>query len=141
MMIEFPSDIPKPCIIQAAADYQVPPSVLYAIRVVEGGKIGECGANTNGTIDCGPFRINTSWMDRLYRQEKITQDAITNDACIAVRCAAYIVRYGINHEGDFWRGLGNYHSKTPSKNALYVSQIAPIAVSFDARLKLLGWYK
>lgn len=141
MAIDLPPDLPTACVFQAAKDYQIPPSILYAIRAVEGGKVGDCGLNTDGTTDCGIMRINSKWVERFNRQEGLTSQAIANNVCVSVRCAAYVVRFGINRRGEFWRGVGDFHSRTPSKNALYVSQVAPLAYAFESKLRQLGWVK
>ncbi|MEI7610529.1 MAG: hypothetical protein WCJ64_24375, partial [Rhodospirillaceae bacterium] len=55
------------CIDGAARQQQVPREILYAIGVVEGGKVGEIAHNTNGSYDIGVFQINSHWLGMLAR--------------------------------------------------------------------------
>jgi hypothetical protein len=139
MPLTLPNDIPVTCVFEAAADFQIPPSVLYAIRKAEGGTIGKSNPNTNGTRDYGPMQINTVWVNKLNRSEGVTADAIASSPCIAIRSAAYVLRYEINQVGDFWSGVGNYHSKTLHRNVSYRTRVYQYAVQFDENLRLRGW--
>lgn len=135
MTPDLPPDVPRTCLIRAAIDYQVPPSVLLAIRKIENGTAGTCGTNTNGTKDCGTMRINTVWIREFNRTENLSEETITNDPCVSLRCAAYIIRYEWNRTGDFWKGVGNLHSRTPSRNALYLAQVVPLARQYEDAIK------
>ncbi len=53
------------CIDRAALDQQVPREILYAIGVVEGGKVGDIVYNKNGSYDLGVFQINSHWLGML----------------------------------------------------------------------------
>jgi hypothetical protein len=139
MFIDLPNDLPPACVFQAAADYQIPPSVLYAIRKAEGGTLGKSNRNTNGTRDYGPMQINTVWVNRFNRSEGLTADRIAGAPCIAVRSAAYVLRFEINQVDDFWLGVGNYHSHTPFRNESYRAKIYEYAVQFDTLMRQKGW--
>ncbi len=136
----LPPDLPAACVFQAAADYQLPPAVLYAIRKVEGGTLGKSNGNTNGTRDYGPMQINTVWINRFKQNENLTAEVVASNPCIAIRSAAYVLRWELNRTGtDFWRGVGNYHSKTPALNLVYRQKIQAHAIRYDQHLRKIGW--
>ncbi|MDB5798427.1 MAG: lytic transglycosylase [Paucimonas sp.] len=140
MSLALPPDLPPACLFQAAADYQVPPAVLYAIRKVEGGTLGKSNPNTNGTRDYGPMQINTVWIKRFQQNENLTAEVVASQPCIAIRSAAYVLRFELNRTGaDFWRGVGNYHSKTPERNQAYRQKVYQHALRYDQHLRSIGW--
>lgn len=113
-----------PCLVQAANDYAIPVRAMLALLRTEGGKPGTLSANTNGTIDHGPFQINTVWTKRFTEQFGVTADMLTRDFCWSARAGAYILRYEINQAGgSFWDGVGHYHSRTPSLKHRYIAQV------------------
>jgi len=112
------------CLIQAADEYSLPPRVLVAMLLTEGGQIGSVSKNKDGTLDHGPFQINTVWTRRLEVQFGVTASLITRDFCWSARAAAYIVRYEINRaNGSFWDGVGHYHSHTPEFKYPYIQRV------------------
>jgi len=117
---DIPPEIPA-CIMQAAEDYSVPARALIALFMTEGGRIGSANRNTNGTYDYGPMQINTVWVNHFNKNFGITAEMLQNDFCFAMRAAAYILRYEINQAGgDFWQGIGHYHSRNPDYKARYI---------------------
>lgn len=111
------------CMNEASQRYQLPVRVLVAIQKTEGGKLGQRVKNKNGTYDHGPFQINTVWMQR-FSKFGYTPDILTNNFCASAYASAYIIRYEINNAGgDFWKGVGNYHSKTPVHHNKYVQTV------------------
>lgn len=118
-----PPDIPA-CVREAAEDYSLPLRGLIALWLTEGGKTGMQNSNTNKTVDHGPMQINTVWTNKLSKDFGVTSDMLTNDFCWSMRAAAYILRYEINLAGgDFWEGVGHYHSRTPELKAGYISRV------------------
>ena len=140
MTVDLPADLPAICVFQAAADYQVPPAVLYAIRKVEGGTLGKSSLNANGTRDYRPMQINTVWIQRFHRNEGLTAEQVASQPCIAIRSAAYVLRFELNQSApDFWRGVGNYHSRTPRRNLDYRQKVHRWAQHYDQILRQRGW--
>jgi hypothetical protein len=118
-----PPSVPA-CVMQAAADYTLPPRALLAVWVTEGGKPGTVSRNRNGTADHGPFQINSTWVNRLSAQYGVTADILIHDLCWSARAAAYILRYEINAAGgSFWDGIGHYHSRTPALKRGYIARV------------------
>lgn len=118
-----PVNIPK-CVIQSSVDYSIPVRLILAIQKTEGGKIGMKNKNRNGTYDYGVMQINTIWINKLKNQFKIDEEMVMNDYCLSVRTAAYILRYEINLEkGNFWSGIGHYHSRTKHLKDAYIMKV------------------
>lgn len=124
--IALPARIPTQCLERSASDYEINPMVLLAMLKVESNAaVGAIRKNTNGTYDLGPAQFNTgSWAARLEKEYGISRQAIMNDMCQAIRAMAYVVRVEIDRVGgDLWRGIGNYHSRTPAKHRAYVQRV------------------
>ena len=118
------------CYVQAAVDYRLPLGILPAIAKVEGGEAGMSSQNTNGTRDHGHMQINDVWM-RHFAQKGADIAAIKNDVCMSIKAAAYILRVEIDRAGDFWMGVGRYHSRTPHLHQRYLSKVAPLAAQLE----------
>ncbi|WP_235389940.1 lytic transglycosylase domain-containing protein [Pseudomonas oryzihabitans] len=119
------------CMVEAARDYSIPLRGLISVWLTEGGKLGTLSPNKNGTIDHGPFQINTVWTDYLAKNFGVTKEVLTNDFCWSARAAAYILRYEINLAGgDFWEGVGHYHSRTPKFKYPYIAKVYNYSLRF-----------
>jgi hypothetical protein len=117
--------------VQAASEYSLPLRGLLAILLTEGGMPGTLSKNANGTIDHGPFQINTGWARRLEREFGVTASMLTHDFCWSARAAAYIVRYEINlANGSFWDGIGHYHSRTQKFKEAYIQRVYKNSLRF-----------
>jgi hypothetical protein len=92
-------------------------------------------SNSNGTKDYGVTQINTVWMSYFQRNFGITSSQFTDNACLAVNGSAYIIRYEINASGNFWKGVGNYHSRTPGEHDRYVTRVAQEAQRFGCQIR------
>lgn len=117
------------CIAGAALTYQLAVPVLDTILKVEGGRIGVCTVNVNGTHDCGPAQINAeTWVPRfamqLRRSTSDVFDALRDNGCFNIYAAAYIVRVKvIEAKGNVWDGLGRYNSATPALKHAYQQKL------------------
>lgn len=119
-MIDLPPVVPvtEQCVAEAAARFDLPTTVLYSILKVEGGKVGKTNKNTNGTYDMGPMQINSIWLPTFSKY--LSKHEIINDGCKNVLAGAWILKANIVRvHGDFWRGVGNYHSRTKGLNERY----------------------
>lgn len=129
-MLPAPIDVPT-CMVQAAINYTLPLRGLLAVWLTEGGRLGTESKNKNKTTDYGPMQINTVWANRLQLEFGVTKEMITNDFCWSVRAAAYILRYEINlADGNFWDGVGHYHSRTPHIKARYIADVYQNSLKF-----------
>lgn len=116
------------CIVQAAQTYTVPVLGLLAVWATEGGRTGAVSHNTNGSLDHGSFQINSFWTDKFAKWFGVPRERIRDDFCMNARAAAYVLRYEINRAGgDFWQGVGAYHSPTPSKAERYRMKVKKAA--------------
>jgi hypothetical protein len=116
------------CLLAVAQYYSLPPTILDTIVAVETGHSATQEAspgtdvvtnNRNGTHDHGPGGINDVWMPELAAKTGLDPDTLTTrldeDYCYNVGIVGYILRLRINDaDGDFWKGVGWYHSKTPA---------------------------
>jgi len=135
----MPAQTFESCVAAAEQKYQVPGCILHAVHEIESSGDLEPGlvrSNTNGTQDFGVTQINTVWIQYFERNFGLTQAAFANNACLAVNGSAYIIRYEINSSGgDFWRGVGNYHSRSAVEHARYVTDVAREAQRYGCQIR------
>lgn len=111
------------CSIAAAAKYHVPANILLAISEKENGRPGQWVRNKNGTRDVGPLQFNTAYLVSLARYG-ITPAHVAAAGCYAYDLAAWRLRQHIMHDrGDLWQRVSNFHSRTPSHNERYRSDL------------------
>lgn len=116
------------CIQAAAALHRVPPGVIAVLLSVEGGSIGRVSANTNDTVDIGPMQINQIHLPTIARRWNTTpaaaREALFNNFCANVEAGAWILRREIDGAGgDFWEGVGRYHSRTETYKTRYLRKV------------------
>ena len=110
--------------VATAAFYHLPPRVLPAIQVIEGGRVGSVSQNANGSFDLGVMQVNTLWLGPLARATGLSKDEVQRrlirDACFNIAASGAILRTYLNEErGDLMRAIGDYHSHTPARNTRY----------------------
>ena len=126
----MPVPLTAACIAVAASMLQVPEPALWTILKVEGGRVGVCTADANGTHDCGPAQVNTeTWTPRLSRMLRRPQDsvrdALRDDGCFNIWVAAYVLRVKLaDAGGDAWEAAGRYNSATPMFKLAYQKRLA-----------------
>ena len=125
------------CILAAAAAHRVPPAVLVILLNVEGGQLGRVSGNTNATVDIGPMQVNEIWLPDLARHWRTSVpqafEALRDDLCFNVEGGAWILRRGLDEvRGDFWEGVGTYHSHDPSHKADYLRKVLVQALRLQA---------
>lgn len=128
----FPQAIMS-CVSAAAVEYSVPRILLLAIIKAESsGNIKAVNLNRNGTRDVGPMQINTVWSQHLENRYGIMNAShhLRNNYCYNIRVGAWILKtelgdIDIKHvdPNEYWRRVGNYHSKTPKFNQIYRSKV------------------
>jgi hypothetical protein len=116
------------CITAAAKVYRLPPAVLVILLNVERGSLGRVSRNTNGTVDIGPIQVNQIWLPELAAHWRAsiadTYRALRDNFCANVEAGAWILRRGLDEaHGDFWEGVGYYHSHTPEHKARYLRDV------------------
>lgn len=130
-MIDLPPQMPDSmpvqekvldqCIVVAAKHFNINPLIIKAIARVEGGGIGTLSKNSNGTYDMGVMQINTIHLPAIKRAyPSITWKDITYKPCVNIGVGTWILRKRLDETDDFWRGVANYHSKTPKYRDRYL---------------------
>lgn len=111
------------CIVQAANYRGIQPQLLKAIAIQESGlNVNAVNrSNKNGTVDHGPFQINSGWLPQL-RKRGITE-AQLYDPCISAYIAAWILKQEINRHGATWRAVGAYNSPTEVNRQRYAGYV------------------
>lgn len=124
------------CIVTASRKYGIYPLVIMSIMKVEGGKIGTLSKNSNGTFDLGPMQINTVNLPELKDEfPGLTWKHVAYDLCTNIYVGTYFLSQKVKEADDYWEGVGNYHSKTPSLRKRYLSKVVP------AYKNLVEYYK
>jgi hypothetical protein len=118
----------KGCLDAAADVYRLPPAVLVVLLNVEGGSLGHVSPNTNATVDIGPMQINQIWIPQVAAHWHATTSAtflaLRDNFCANVEAGAWILRRGLDEaHGDFWQGVGTYHSHDPEHKAIYLRSV------------------
>lgn len=113
----------RACVYPAARHYQIHPMYVRAIVRWENGPVGGYTTNTDGSIDVGPMGINSIHLQELSRSG-ISLAILMRDSCLNVYIGTWLLRREIDRAGgDIWKGIGNYHSRTPSKHWEYRAYI------------------
>ena len=118
----------KGCLDAAADVHRVPPAVLVVLLNVEGGSLGHVSPNTNATVDIGPMQVNQIWIPQVaahwHATPAATFVALRDNFCANVEAGAWILRQGLDAaHGDFWQGVGYYHSHDPAHRATYLRSV------------------
>jgi hypothetical protein len=116
------------CIETAASVYRLPPAVILILLSVEDGSLGRISQNTNQTVDIGPMQINSIWVPAVAKHWKAspsaTYAALRDSFCANVEAGTWILRQAMDEaHGDFWGGVGFYHSRDPSYQADYLRKV------------------
>lgn len=125
------------CLQAAASTYRLSPVVLVILLHVEGGQLGRVSGNPNTTVDIGPMQVNEIWLPDIARHwhASVPQSflALRDNFCANVEGAAWILRQGLDEaRGDFWSGVGYYHSHTPVHKAAYLRKVLDQALRLQA---------
>ncbi len=125
----------RACLLVAADAHGLPPAMLVILLKVEGGTLGRVSQNTNDTVDIGPMQVNTIWVPKLAARWRTTPAAafaaLRDSLCANLEGGAWILRQALDEaRGDFWRGVGLYHSHTTAYSDRYLRKV------LDASLRL-----
>jgi soluble lytic murein transglycosylase-like protein len=116
------------CIESAASVYRLSPAVILILLSVEDGSLGRISQNTNQTVDIGPMQVNSIWVPAVAKHWRAsphdTYVALRDDFCANVEAGTWILRQAMDEaHGDFWGGVGLYHSRDPSYQADYLRKV------------------
>ncbi|GGF27583.1 hypothetical protein GCM10011611_37000 [Aliidongia dinghuensis] len=119
------------CIYLAAEAAKLPPPILMTVLTVEAGHEGTHAHNSNGTEDYGPGQINTVWIGEIAqairRSPEETRALLQYDGCFNIRVTATLLRRQINAAGEFWTGVGWYHSRNKAESLRYIRRVIATA--------------
>ena len=98
------------CWKEAGARYQIDPTLLRAIAIVESGLNPQAfHINRNGTYDIGIMQINNIHLPRLSKFG-ITRKNLLNDPCVSIMTGAWILSEFIERSGYNWNAVGAYNA-------------------------------
>ena len=125
------------CLKAAGAAHGLSPVVLVILLHVEGGRLGRVSGNTNATVDIGPMQVNEIWLPQIARHWRTSVPAaftaLRDNFCANVEGGAWILRQGIDEaRGDFWGGVGYYHSHNPDYKTAYLHKVLAQAIRLQA---------
>lgn len=126
----YPSEkaLAEACVIAASGKYRVNIDILRALLKQEAGFRGASVGNKNGSRDYGYAQTNSIHLPELARYG-VTKERLMYDPCASIGTMAWMVAKhlaaapraadGTISALDYWKAIGNYHSKTPSLNKKY----------------------
>jgi hypothetical protein len=125
------------CIESAAAVYRLPPAVIVILLSVEGGSLGHVSQNTNETVDIGPMQVNSTWVPAVAKHWRASPSdtfvALRDNFCANIEAASWILRQAMDEaQGDFWGGVGFYHSHDPGYRADYLRKVLRQTLRLEA---------
>lgn len=114
------------CFNLAAQEFNLEPRIIYAIAKAESGLQPDAlHINQNGSVDIGLMQINS-----VHQQELMNVGIALNELvepCKNTIVGAWLLRKSIDKaRGDFWRGVGLYHSATPEYNRKYILRVKEV---------------
>jgi hypothetical protein len=129
----IPVAIQHECVISAAAYYNLPPELVIVIRQQEAGTVGKESGNKNGSKDVGPMQVNTIHLST-FKLHGISRDQLRNNECVNLFAGAFILHQSLARAGkDTWKGIGNYHSATPTYHWKYRRQVSNRLISLQKK--------
>ena len=133
-----PARVIHGCIEAAADAHGLPSTMLVILLHVEGGRLGRVSDNTNATVDIGPMQVNQIWLPKLAARWGVsipeTFTALRDSFCANLEGGAWILRQALDEaRGDFWQGVGFYHSHSPEHKANYLRKVLRHAQRLVAR--------
>ena len=116
------------CLLAAAETYRLPPALILILLKVEGGRLGAVSGNSNATVDIGPMQVNTIWVPLIARHWRTTKEAaflaLRDNFCANLEGGSWILRQALDEaHGDFWGGVGIYHSHNPVHKDAYLRKV------------------
>lgn len=120
------------CSVEASLRYGLPPELVYAVSLNEGGSPGLRSKNKNGTEDLGYMQFNTSYLAKLASYG-ISAEDVQSNSCYPFHLAAWRLRGHLEEPGDqdMFTKAAYYHSRTPTYNEIYRNKLMVNAAKFD----------
>lgn len=127
--------VTEACVLEEAKRQHLEPWRLLAVLKAEDGRVGtfsrNIGANGATSYDLGPMQVNSVHLDELTRVYGVPRGQMAQllayDGCFNVSVGAWMLRTKTNEAGgDFWYGIGRYHSKNNTKSTPYILRVHSI---------------
>lgn len=130
----------RACLTAAAGAHRLAPAILAVLLGMEGGTLGRVSRNTNGTVDIGPMQVNSTWVPQMAGRWNTTPEAayaaLRDNLCANLEGGAWILRAALDEaKGDFWSGVGIYHSHTPQHQQRYLRGVLGWARRLQAQAR------
>lgn len=107
------------CSIAAARRFGIPAEVLLSVAEKESGRPGQRVRNRNGSEDLSSMQFNSEYVASLGRHGILPAHVLAK-GCYPFVLAAWRLQGHIKRDtGDLWTRAANYHSRTPSVNLKY----------------------
>jgi len=133
--MDFPPDLPPPvetpaavleqCIGLASHGWGVHPFIIASVMKVENGKVGTISPNSDGSYDLGIMQLNTINLEVISKKfPGIGWEQLVYSPCVNIGVGTWFLSERIKSaNGDIWKGVGNYHSKTPKYHNRYLKKV------------------
>ena len=138
-MFELPPDLPperavstqvlEKCVSYSSRFFKINPLVIKSLIKVEGGKIGTMSRNSNGTYDMGIMQINTIHLPAIKKKyPSVSWREVAYSPCVNIGVGSWILKQRLDEvdKDSYWKGVGNYHSKTAKYRKRYLKKLFPI---------------
>ena len=146
MFVDLPPQMPIQevrlvCSTEAAARYNLPADLVFAVALTEGGKPDSKVQNTNGTFDLGLMQFNTSYLKTLEKFG-ISSSDVQGKTCYPFHLAAWRISLHLkeNTGDDYFTKASYYHSRTSYYNSIYKEKLISNAMRYDG-LRAISLYK
>lgn len=114
------------CFEQAAEEYHVPASWLWAIAKVESNfDPAATNYNADGSIDFGVMQINSWWIKRYG----LDLWYALGEPCTNIRMGAFALSDCIGRYGLTWEAIGCYNAASPGKRLAYARKVIAVLQS------------
>lgn len=116
------------CVVAESARQSLDLLKVLAVMKAENGRVGQFVLNSNGSYDIGPMQVNTIHLPELARTFGVSGGTVAQllayDGCFNVAVGAWLLRLRTNEaSGDFWYGIGRYHSRTTAYSNTYILRV------------------
>ena len=130
---EWVKPVTPQCVGEEANRQSLEVVKVLSVMKTEGGHVGEYSRNANGSYDIGPMQVNTVHLPELSKIYGIPQAAMSKllayNGCFNVAIGAWLLRKRTNEAaGNFWYGIGRYHSAAKADANKYILRVHGVMV-------------
>lgn len=119
------------CIKETSKSFNIPIPIIHALYITERGSTGSCNGNSNSSVDCGRWQINTINKAEIEQDLGLSWAEIKKDDCKNLIASMYLLRKRldeaspneINTLDRLFEVLATYHSKTKKFRDIYKAKL------------------